>query len=114
MGGKGLTCTTPSQFLKTAFMANLLDVVKGAVTVALIVCAVRWLNTAKGSDSPKTYGEVAVCGIRWPLRAVAYAGAVLFLVLAFVDLRPDWLAVVGQSTCCLRFSHWEQLGSEQE
>ena len=70
-------------------MADLLDVVKGAVTVALIVCAVRWLNTAKGSDSPKTYGEVAVYGIRWPLRAVAYAGAVLFLVLAFVDLRPD-------------------------
>jgi hypothetical protein len=70
-------------------MADLLDVVKGAATVALIVYAVRWLNTAKGSDSPKTYGEVAVYGIRWPFRAVAYAGAVLCLVLALVDLRPD-------------------------
>ena len=71
-------------------MADLLDVVKGAATLALITFAVRWLNTAKGSDSPTTHGEVAVYGVRWPVRVVAYAAAVLFLVLAFVDLRPDF------------------------
>jgi hypothetical protein len=71
-------------------MAGLLDVLKGAATVALIVFAVRWLTTAKGSDSPRIHGEVAVYGIRWPVRAVSYAGAVLCLVLVFVDLRADF------------------------
>ena len=71
-------------------MADLLDVLKGATTVALIAFAVRWLTTAKGSDSPRFHGEVAVYGIKWPVRAVAYAAAVLFLVLTFVDLRADF------------------------
>jgi len=68
-------------------MADLLDVLKGAATVALIAFAVGWLTTAKGSDSPKIHGEVSVYGIRWPLRAVAYAAAVLCLVFTFVDMR---------------------------
>jgi hypothetical protein len=71
-------------------MVGLLDVLKGAATVALIAFAVRWLTTAKGSDSPKIRGEAAVYGIRWPVRAVAYAAAVLCLVLAFIDLREDF------------------------
>jgi hypothetical protein len=70
-------------------MADLLDVVKGVATVTLIVFAVRWLATAKGPQSPRIHGEVAVYGIRWPLRAVAYAAAALGLVLAFVDLRVE-------------------------
>ena len=70
-------------------MSDLIDVVKGVATVALTVYGLRWLTTAKGSDSPRIHGEIAVYGIRWQIRAVAYAAAALFFVLALVDLRAD-------------------------
>jgi|KBSMisStandDraft_5_1062788.scaffolds.fasta_scaffold903700_1 hypothetical protein len=71
-------------------MSDLLDVVKGVATVALTVYGLRWLTTAKGSDTPRIHGEVAVYGIRWQIRAIAYAAAAIFLVLAFVDLRGEF------------------------
>ena len=70
-------------------MSDLLDVVKGVATVALTVYGLRWLTTAKGSDTPRIHGEVAVYGIRWQIRAIAYAAAAIFLVLAFVDLDEE-------------------------
>jgi hypothetical protein len=70
-------------------MANSLDVIKGVATVALIAFTTRWVTTAKGSKSPKINGGVAVYGIRWPVRAVAYAFALLALVIAVGDLRAD-------------------------
>jgi hypothetical protein len=70
-------------------MSDLLDVVKGAATVALTVYGLRWLSAVKGSNTPRIHGEVAVYGIKWQIRAVAYAAAALFLVLALVDLRAE-------------------------
>lgn len=70
-------------------MADLLDVVKGVATVALIAFATRWVTMEKGSDSPKIKGAVAIYRIRWPVRAAAYTAAVLSLVFAFADLRAD-------------------------
>jgi len=64
-----------------------LDVVRNAGTVALIAFATRWLSTAKGSDSPRIHGGVTTYNIRWPLRVVAYAGTLLFLVFVFVDVH---------------------------
>jgi len=70
-------------------MSGLIDLVKGVATVALTVYGLRCLTTAKGSDSPRIHGEIAVYGIRWQIRAVAYADAALFLVLALVDVRAE-------------------------
>jgi len=68
-------------------MPDLLDVVKGVATVALIAFATRWVTMDRGSDSPKIKGAVAIYPIRWPVRAAAYMAAVLCLVFAFADLR---------------------------
>ena len=70
-------------------MPDLLDVVKGVATVALIAFATRWLTMDKGSDSPRVKGAVAIYPIRWPVRAAAYTAAVLCLVFAFADLHSD-------------------------
>ena len=73
-------------------MAEVLNVVKGVATVALIAFATRWVTMNKGSDSPKIKGAVAIYRIKWPVRAAAYTAAVLFLVLAFADLaHRRWL-----------------------
>lgn len=71
-------------------MADLLDVVKGVATVALIAFATRWVTTDKGSDSPEINGGVAIYRIRWPIRAAAYTATVLLLLLAFADLSADF------------------------
>ena len=70
-------------------MPDWLDVLRGAATVALIVFGIRWLTTAKGADTPKIDGDVAVYTIKRPIRAVAYAAALLCLVLAVADLRAN-------------------------
>jgi hypothetical protein len=80
-------------------MADLLDVVKGVATVALIAFATRWVTLDKGPDAPKIEGTVAIYRIRWPVRAAAYTAAALFLVFAFADLRGDltgrrWLVLL--------------------
>jgi hypothetical protein len=69
-------------------MSDLLDIVKGVATVALIAFATRWVTMDKGSDSPKIKGAVAIYRIRWPVRAAAYTAAVLSLVIAFANLSP--------------------------
>lgn len=70
-------------------MPDLLDVVRGVATVALIAFATRWVTMDKGSDSPKTKGAQAIYPIRWLIRAAAYTAAVLCLVFAFADVRSD-------------------------
>lgn len=80
-------------------MADSLDLAKGVVTVALTVYAIRWLTTAKGPQCPKIQGDVSVYEIKWPLRAVAYAGAALCIGLTIVGFRDDlargrWLVSV--------------------
>src|SRR5579863_1084205 len=70
-------------------MPDFLDVVKGVATVALIAFVTRWVTMDKGSDAPRIKGEVAIYPIRWPVRAAAYAAAVLCLVFAFADLHSD-------------------------
>ena len=66
--------------LEASSMADLLDVVKGVATVALIAFATRWVTMDKGSDSPEINGGVAIYRIRWPIRAAAYTATVLLLV----------------------------------
>jgi hypothetical protein len=70
-------------------MPDLLDVVKGVATVALIAFVTRGVTMDKGSDAPRIKGEVAIYPIRWPVRAAAYTAAVLCLVFAFADLHSD-------------------------
>lgn len=70
-------------------MADSLELIKGVVTVALTVYAIRWLSRAKGPPSPKIRGDVAVYAIKWQLRVVAYAGAALSFGLGAANLRDD-------------------------
>jgi hypothetical protein len=80
-------------------MADSLELVRGVVTVALTVYAIRWLSSAKGPQSPRIRGDVSVYEIKWQLRAVAYAGAALSFGLGVANLRDDlarrgWIAAM--------------------
>jgi hypothetical protein len=68
---------------------DLIDVVSGAATVALIVTATRWLAKAKGAQNPTSRNGTNVYGIKWQIRAVSYIAAVLLLFVSIEGLRHD-------------------------
>jgi hypothetical protein len=69
--------------------SDLIDVVLGAATVALIATATRWLFNAKGAQSPTSRKGANVYGLKWQIRAVSYIAAVFLLFASIEGLRQD-------------------------
>ncbi len=68
---------------------DLIDVVVGATTVALIATATRWLFNAKGAQNPTSRNGANVYGLKWQIRAVSYIAAVFLLFVSIEGLRQD-------------------------
>ena len=56
---------------------SFLSVLCSAATVAVIVVATRWMVGVKGAQLPKSKNGTNVYGIKWHIRALALAAAIL-------------------------------------
>ena len=90
---------------------DLSEVIVGAAIVALIATATRWLFNAKGDQKPTFRNGAHVYGLKWQIRMVSYAAAVLFLLLGIEGVRQDlgsarWtidFLFAGAAVACLWF-----------
>ena len=68
---------------------DLVDVLVGVGTVALITIATRWLFNAKGAQNPTSRNGANVYGLKWHIRIVSYMAAALLLFVSVEGLRQD-------------------------
>jgi hypothetical protein len=77
---------------------SLVKFIGQVATVTLIVVAIRWIYGAKGADFPKSHDGVSVYGIKWPWRAIGFAGGTFWIVLSIWsshDRRsPYWAFII--------------------
>ena len=92
--------------------SDLIEVIVGAATVALIATATRWLFRPRGDQKPSFRNGAHVYGLKWEIRMVSYAAALLFLVIGIEGVRQDlrssrWtidLLCAGAAAACLWFA----------
>jgi hypothetical protein len=66
-------------------IAQLWDV----AVLVLIVFATRWILNAHGAQFPRVEGNTHIYGIRWPMRVVGLAIAIIFLIIV-IEFRHEW------------------------
>ncbi|MGB9073105.1 MAG: hypothetical protein WCC22_10600 [Terriglobales bacterium] len=69
--------------------SDLIEVVVGGATVALIVVATRWLFNSKGAQNPTSRNGANIYGLRWQIRVVSYMAAAFFLFLSIEGFLQD-------------------------
>lgn len=91
--------------------SDLIEVIVGAATVALIATATRWLFNAKGDQKPTFRNGAHVYGLKRQIRVVSYVAAALSLLFAIERVRQDLrsmrltidLLFAGAAVACVWF-----------
>jgi hypothetical protein len=88
---------------------SVISIIQGAITVALIAVATRWVFAAKGAESPRTTGASSIYAIKRQFRAVGLATVVFSLVVSiwsWHDLRRPYWTLIGISVVFVVIGIW--------